>query len=61
MNQSDAIAWVKLIAEKYGGTIEVDIINHWVEIDVPEENATRCAQEVADVIGAVDVEYATVQ
>jgi hypothetical protein len=61
MNQSNALAWVKLIAEKYGGTMEVDIINHCVEIDVPEENAERCAKEVAGVIGAVDVEYATIQ
>jgi hypothetical protein len=61
MNQAEAITWAKLIAEKYGGSVEFDLVSRWCEVDVPEENATRCAQEIADIIGSVDVEYATVQ
>ncbi len=44
---------VRCVVEKFGGTMEADPETHSISVDVPEEVATECAQEVMETVDLI--------
>jgi hypothetical protein len=42
---------IQTIVDQYGGTLEVDLANDQIHIDVPTEYEVECAQKVEEVVG----------
>jgi len=46
---------VQSIVERYGGTVDVDLANDTIKINVPKEKEVVCAQEIEEQVGRVCV------
>jgi hypothetical protein len=44
---------IKSIVEKHGGTVQIDLANDMIHIDVPEKEQCACAQEIEEQVGAL--------
>jgi sensor histidine kinase regulating citrate/malate metabolism len=42
---------IRSIVEKYGGTLDVDLVTDTLNIDVPKEHGVACAQEIEKQVG----------
>ena len=44
---------IRSIVERHGGTIVVDLATDTINIDVPPQEKTACAQEIEEQLGAM--------
>jgi sensor histidine kinase regulating citrate/malate metabolism len=44
---------IRSIVEKHGGTIDVDLANDTINIDVPKTEEHACAQEIEEQVGSM--------
>ena len=44
---------IRSIAEKHGGTIEIDLATDTITIDVPDGEKVECAQEIQEQVGTM--------
>lgn len=44
---------IRSIVEKHGGTVDVDLATNTININVPEEEQTDCAQEIDVQVGSL--------
>lgn len=61
MTEAQYLNMIRLIAAKYHGTVVFGMNGRTAEIDVPEEFSDDCAREIAEIVGAVEVEVMAVQ
>lgn len=46
---------IQSIVERYGGTVDVDLANDAININVPKEKEVICAQEIEEQVGSMCV------
>jgi len=44
---------IRSIVERHGGTVDVDLATDTINIDVPDEEQTACAQEMEEQVGSM--------
>ena len=42
---------IQSIAQRHGGNARIDLFNHSIDIDVPEEEKLACAREIQEKVG----------
>ena len=44
---------IRSIAERHGGSIEIDLATDTINVDVPDEEKVACAKEIGKQVGRI--------